>query len=150
MNQSNVKYFDDFVLGERFETSGITIDQSDINLFAGLSGDFNPIHTDEAFAAATAFGGRISHGFLVIAKMSGKFNQLGFWDGSVIAMLETGWCFLKPVKPGDTVHGLVTVDELKRTKAPDKGIIKVGIQVINQNDEKTADGFLKLMLRARP
>jgi acyl dehydratase len=145
----NVRYFDDFTLGETFETGGVTIDQCDITQFAGLSGDHNPLHTNQQFAETTQFDGRIAHGFLLISKMSGKFNQLGYWDGSVIALLETGWSFSLPVKAGDTIHGRLTVAELKETKKGDRGVITVKFEVMNQRDKKVIEGFLKLMLRKR-
>ena len=144
---SNVKYFDDFKLGESFETNGVTIDQGDISQFAGLSGDYNPLHTDEEYAKATQFKGRIAHGMLAVAKMTGKFNQLGFWDGSVMAMLETGWTFMRPVKAGDTISAKITVAELKESSKKDKGAVTLKFEVFNQKDEMTLEGFLKLLMR---
>jgi acyl dehydratase len=145
----NVKYFDDFTLGETYETNGITIDQGDISQFAGLSGDYNPLHTDEEYAKKTPFGGRIAHGLLAVAKMTGKFNQLGFWDGSVMAMVETGWTFHLPVKAGDTIQAKVTVAELKESSKKDKGVVTLTFEVFNQGREVTMEGFLKLMLKNR-
>ncbi|MEW6185082.1 MAG: MaoC/PaaZ C-terminal domain-containing protein [Thermodesulfobacteriota bacterium] len=144
-----VKYFDDFTLGESFETNGITIEQGDISQFAGLSGDYNPLHTDEEYAKETPFGGRIAHGMLVVSKMTGKFNQLGYWDGSVMAMVETGWTFQRPVKAGDTVFAKITVAELKESGKKDKGVATLKFEVLNQRQEVTMEGFLKLMLKNR-
>jgi acyl dehydratase len=143
------RYFDEFSIGETFKTGGITIDQCDITEFAAFSGDYSPLHTNEQYAQATPFGGRIAHGFLSIAKMSGKFNQLGYWDGSVKAMLETGWTFLKPVRPGDTIHALVTVADLKESASKTSGAITLKFDVMNQHDEKVTEGFLKLLLKKR-
>lgn len=149
MSNSSTRYFEDFSLGEKFETQGVTIDQCDITTFAGFSGDFNPIHTDEEFSKQTQFGGRIAHGFATISKMTGKFNQLGYWDGSVIAMLENGWSFYHPVKPGDTVHAELTVGLLEESRSKDKGVIRVDFNVLNQNHKTVITGFLKLLLRKR-
>lgn len=137
----NVRYFDDFTLGETFETEGITIDQSDINQFAGLSGDFSPLHTNEQYAQTTQFGGRIAHGLLSVSKMTGKFNQLGCWDGAVIALLETGWKFLRHVQAGDTIHAKLTVAELKESKTRENGVITIRFEVMNQNEIKVFEGF---------
>ncbi|MEV7085544.1 MaoC/PaaZ C-terminal domain-containing protein [Streptomyces sp. NPDC093085] len=93
-------YFEDFSLGERFTSDGVSLEAGDITAFAGLSGDQNPIHTDEEYARRTPLGTRIAHGVLVVSKMTGRFNQLGFWDGSVIAMLENRWAFHRPVHAG--------------------------------------------------
>lgn len=148
--QSNTRYVEDFSIGEKFVTHGVTIDQCDITAFAGFSGDFNPLHTDEEFAKRTAFGGRIAHGFATVAKMTGKFNQLGFWDGSVIAMLENGWRFLGPVHPGDTVHSKLTIEEIVKSEGKDRGVVKIAFDICNQDDKIVITGFLKLLLRKRP
>lgn len=144
------KYFEDFSLGEQFETQAVTIDQCDISTFAGFSGDYNPIHTDEEFAKTTQFGGRIAHGFATISKMTGKFNQLGYWDGSVMAMLENGWKFFRPVRPGDTIHSKLVIGELAESKTKDKGAVRIDFDICNQHGETVTTGFLKLLLRKRP
>ena len=146
---ANTKYFEDFSLGDQFTTDAITIDQCDINLFAGFSGDYNPLHTNEEFARPL-YGGRIAHGFATVSKMTGKFNQLGFWDGSVMAMLENGWSFLLPVRPGDTIHSELTIGELVESKKKNKGAVRIDFDVRNQRDETVIKGFLRLMLRKRP
>ena len=56
------RLFDAFEVGQRFETPRRTITEADIVAFSGLSGDYNPVHTDEVFAAGTEFGSRIAHG----------------------------------------------------------------------------------------
>ena len=147
--KSNVRYFDEFSLGETFETDGITIDQCDINQFAGLSGDYSPLHTNKQYAQKTPFGERIAHGLLVVSKVSGKFNQLGYWDGSVMALLETGWTFLKPVRDGDTIYSRVSVVGLKESKSKKKGVIRLKFEVMNHREEKVVEGFLELMLKKR-
>jgi acyl dehydratase len=145
----NVRYFDDYTLGQTFDTDGITIEQSDIMQFAGLSGDYNPIHTNEEYARSTRFGGRISHGMLAVSKMTGKFNQLGYWDGAVIAMLETGWKFLQVVRPGDTIYAHLTIAELKESKGKDCGSVTIRFDVMNQDEINVFEGFLKLLLKKR-
>ncbi len=149
IGNSNTRFFDDFSIGEKFVTQGVTIDQCDITAFAGFSGDYNPLHTDEEFGKTTPFGGRIAHGFATVSKMTGKFNQLGYWDGSVIAMLENGWSFFGPVRPGDTVHSKLTIGELVEWKTKDKGVVKIDFDIRNQRDETVITGFLKLLLRKR-
>ncbi len=150
IENSSTRYFDDFSVGEQFVTDAVTIDQCDITTFAGFSGDYNPLHTDEEFGKTTPFGGRIAHGFATISKMTGKFNQLGYWNGSVMAMLENGWSFYGPVRPGDTVHSKLTIGELVESKTRDKGAIKIYFDICNQRGETVIKGFLKLLLRKRP
>ena len=65
------RYWDDFEVGETFETAARTVEAGDVSLFAGLSGDFNPLHLNEEFAKTTAFGGRVTHGILTLAISNG-------------------------------------------------------------------------------
>ena len=59
------KYFEDFNIGDSFITVSRTVTEADVTIFAGLSGDYNQLHTDEEYAKKTVFGGRVAHGFLV-------------------------------------------------------------------------------------
>ncbi|TDA68014.1 MAG: hypothetical protein D9V47_08885 [Clostridia bacterium] len=69
-------YFEDFAPGQEFLTARRTVTETDIVNFAGLSGDFNPLHTDEEYAKTTPFGRRIAHGLLISSISSGLQNQL--------------------------------------------------------------------------
>jgi len=73
----NAKYWHEFQVGEVIETSGRTIESGDVNLFAGLSGDFNPVHVNQIYAEKGMFGVRIGHGLLTLAVTSGQMNQTG-------------------------------------------------------------------------
>jgi acyl dehydratase len=70
-------YFEDVEVGFRFETPCRTVTETDLVNFAGVSGDFNPLHTDEQFAATTIYGGRIAHGALVLALATGLRQRAG-------------------------------------------------------------------------
>ena len=71
MKNSRGLTFDEFNVGDCYESQGRTITEADVVAFAGLSGDFNPLHTGATFAAATPFGERIAHGMLVMAIATG-------------------------------------------------------------------------------
>ncbi len=81
-------YFEEIAEGFRIASPGRTITEADIVMFAGLSGDYNPLHTDQEYAQQTIFGGRIAHGLLMLAIASGLAMQLGFMLGTV----EAVWC----------------------------------------------------------
>ena len=99
-------YFEDFEVGQRFVTAGRTVTEADVVNFAGVSGDYNPIHTDAEFAKSTPFGQRIAHGLLVLSMLTGLRQRTGATDGTLIAWLEIrNYKFLKPVLIGDTVRG---------------------------------------------
>ena len=92
-----------------------TITEADIVLFAGVSGDNNAVHTNEEFAATTAFGGRIAHGFLTASVISAAVaNRL---PGPGTVYLGQQLRFRAPVRPGDTVHAMVTVKSVDLVKA---------------------------------
>ena len=83
----NAKYWHEFEVGEVIETSGRTIESGDVNLFAGLSGDFNPVHVNQVYAEKGMFGVRIGHGLLTLAVTSGQMNQTGMFEGTTIGFL---------------------------------------------------------------
>src|SRR3954467_85242 len=77
-------FFDEFELGQSWDSPARTITEADVTLFAGFSGDFNPLHTDEEFAKTTQFGGRIFHGPGVFAIATGLESRLGLKEGTAI------------------------------------------------------------------
>src|SRR5438094_7488063 len=96
-------YFDDLSVGQEFESQGRTVTEADIVLFAGLSGDYNPIHVDHEFAKTTTFKRPIAHGMLVMSISSGL--GLNAPLARILAILEfTEWHFRAPVYIGDTIR----------------------------------------------
>lgn len=143
-------YFDDFKVGDEFVTPARTIAEADVVNFAGLSGDFNPLHTDEEFGKETIFGGRIAHGLLGLVVTSGLKQRLGFSDGTVIAFLGLTWNFKGPIRFGDTVRVRLRIAEMRPTSKPDRGVIKHAVELVNQRGEVVQDGEHVLMVRRRP
>ena len=92
------RVFDEFEIGQRFVTPGRTITEGDIGAFAGLTGDYNPVHTDETFAAATDFGSRIAHGPMGIGMAFGLASRLDLIDGTAVALLGVIWDFKAPMR----------------------------------------------------
>src|SRR5215471_15513707 len=89
--------FDEIDVGRRFVSHGRTITEADVVHFAGISGDYNPLHLDAEYAAGTVFRGRIAHGLLVQAVASGLAWQLGIFDGTIAALKEMVIRFQAPV-----------------------------------------------------
>ena len=144
------RYLEDFEIGEQLVTARRTLTEADVVNFAGLSGDFNPLHTDEVFGQTTPFGGRIAHGLLVVAVFSGLVNQAGWFAESTIALLELTNRFVGMVKPGDTIHVCLETTDKKETSKPDRGILTQKVTVRNQRDQAVVEGQQVLMLRRRP
>lgn len=99
-------YFEDFEVGQRFTTPARTVTEADVVNFAGVSGDYNPIHTDAEFAKSTPFGQRIAHGLLVLSMLTGLRQRAGHFEGTIIAWLEIrNYRFLSPSSSGTRSGG---------------------------------------------
>ena len=141
------KTFDEFNVGDEFTTASRTITEVDVVNFAGLSGDFNPLHTDEEFGKKTPFKGRVAHGMLSVAVATGLANQLGIFEGTTVALLSMIINYKGIAKFGDTIHLVLKVSEMKETSKGDKGIITFDTIVYNQNDDPIVDGQWVVMVR---
>ena len=119
-----------------------TITEADIVQFAGVSGDYNPIHMNEEYAKKTFFGGRVAHGVIAIALLSAAMAKL---PGLVI-LLSHSSRFLKPVRIGDTITAVAEVVEARK----DKGIVTLKNTCVNQNGEVTVEGETVVRLYEAP
>jgi 3-hydroxybutyryl-CoA dehydratase len=142
-------YFDDIDDGLEFASARRTITEADIVNFAGVTGDFNPIHMDEVFAATeTPFGRRVAHGLLGLAFGTGLRCEIDRWH--VLAFLECRRSFLAPVFPGDTVHCHYRVAERKESRSKsDRGVVTLEVHLVNQRGETVQQGE-NVLLVARP
>lgn len=143
-------YWEEWEVGAEFFTSARTITEADIVNFAGISGDYNPLHIDEEFCRKTQFGTRIAHGPLIYSIAAGLLFQLHLYDDTLIAFLGfDSLKFTKPVKIGDTIHVRIEVLEKRETSKPDRGVMKRLLQVLNQNDEVVQEGVQAFLLKNR-
>ena len=133
-------YFEDFAVGLKLVTAARTITEADIVTFAGLSGDFNQIHTDEVYAAADTFGRRIAHGLLVQSIATGLAVRSGVIEGTVLAFRELSAKFSLPVFIGDTVHVLIEITEKKALPRLGGGNVTMKFGVINQEGKTVQRG----------
>jgi len=145
---SHSLFFEDFVPGLRVVSVGRTVSEHDVVAFAGLSGDFNQIHTDAEFARNTPFGQRIAHGLLGLSIASGLAVQTGILGANVIAFREIGeWKFVKPIFFGDTIHVVMEVSETKAFPRLGGGVVTLAVQVQNQKDEVTMRGAWSVLVK---
>jgi acyl dehydratase len=144
-------YWEEWEIGAEFESPARTVTEADIVAFAGLSGDYNPLHINEEYCRTTIFGGRIAHGPLVYAIAAGLLFQLHLYDDTLIAFLGfESLKFTKPVKPGDTIRARIKVLEKRETSNPDRGVMKRRLEVLNQRGEVVQEGVQAFLLKRRP
>lgn len=147
-------YLDDYTVGERMISPARTLTETDIVNFAGITGDWAPLHTDVEYAATTPFKGRIAHGMLTLSIGMSLPFRLGpfssYLPKSFIAfygMEEVR--FTAPARIGDTIRCEVEVIGIT-DKGPDRGVLTVRIHVVNQKDELVISCVLKLFCGKAP
>jgi acyl dehydratase len=142
------RYFDDIQVGERYESPGRTVTEGDIVLFAGISGDYNVLHTDAEFMKTSIFGERIAHGLLGLAIQAGLFTR-ATQAYATLAFVGLRWKFKGPIKIGDTIRLRATVSAKRETETADRGLVTVERTVLNQRDEVVQEGETDLMVERR-
>jgi acyl dehydratase len=149
--QARGLYFEEFEIGQQFVSSARTITEGDIGLFAGLSGDYNQIHTDAEFSKTTPFGQRVAHGLLVTSIASGLVALSGLLEGTVLAFREiNNWKFTRPTFIGDTVHVITKVLETKPLSRLGGGLVVILMDVRNQRDETVMKGKWSALMASKP
>ncbi len=140
--------FDEFEIGAVFVSQGRTVTEADVVNFAGVSGDFNPLHTDAEFGKRTPAGGRIAHGVLALAVATGQANQLGLFEGTTLAVMQQTVKYTHPVRMGDTLHLELSVAEKKASSKPERGVVIFDTAVLNQQGQAVIEGqWVLLMVR---
>lgn len=143
-------YFEEYEVGQKVVTAGRTVTESDVVNFAGLSGDFNQIHTDVEYSRQSMFGQRVAHGLLVLSIVTGLAVQTGILEGTVLAFREINeWKFSRPVYFGDTVHAEMLVTETKPAARLGGGSVTIRVDVKNQREESVMRGSLTFLVAAR-
>jgi 3-hydroxybutyryl-CoA dehydratase len=142
-------YLQDFRVGTAYPSASRTILDADIVNFAGLSGDFNPLHIDDVFASNSVFGKRVAHGMLVASIVSGLRSV--YDEMALMAFLETTRQFKAAVFPGDTIHSVFTVQAIRPSeKNPDRGILTLRCETLNQKGGIVQSGRDTVLVECRP
>jgi 3-hydroxybutyryl-CoA dehydratase len=142
-------YFHDVEVGEQWQSPARTVTEADVVNFAGLTGDYNPLHVDREFARNTPFGKPIAHGLLGLSLVAGLASYSP-WMCTAAFLGITGWRFLRPIYIGDTVRvsTLVVAKELKGRGR--RGLITWRRQLINQAGAVVQEGTTESLVDVRP
>jgi len=143
-------YFEEFEQGQVVTSPGRTITEADVVALAGLSGDYNQLHTDDEFARETPYGRRIAHGLLGLSAASGLAARAGFIEGTTQAFIGLTYKFKAPVFVGDTIHLRATVSKLRPMPSMGGGMVVFAMEVLNQRGEVVQEGDWTLLMRGRP
>jgi len=145
----SLRFFDEIEVGEEFVTPGVTVTEHHVMQFAGLSMDFFELHTNEEFARRTVFGRRVAHGLLGLAMADGLKNRSDL-RVRAIASLAWAWEFTGPIFLDDTIHVRMRVADKRASRSkPDRGVVTLALEVVNQRGEVVQKGENRLMVERR-
>jgi acyl dehydratase len=143
-------YFEDLVEGQTFTSNARTVTEADVVGFAGLSGDFNPIHLDRESTKTGMFGQRVAHGVLGIAIATGLLDSLGLFKRSMGAMLSIDdWRFVQPIFINDTIHLELTIESKRLTSKGASGVVHRRLKLVNQHGDVVQEGVIVVMILCR-
>ena len=143
-------YFEEFELGSTLRTRGRTITETDLVSFAALTGDYNPMHTDDEYARDSFMGARVAHGMLTLSYAVGQAYQLGILERTVLGFRGLEMKFSAPVFIGDTVHAELKVKETKPARRLGGGVVTLDLRVIKQDGTVAQKGSLSLLMMSKP
>ena len=150
MERPRGRYFEELTIGDVVESVGRTVTEADIVSFAGVSGDFNPLHTDAEYAKKTLFGERIAHGILGLSIASGLAWRTGLMEGTTEAVVGIEWKFRAPILIGDSIKLQIEVVNKRQSRRLGGGFVTLMLTVLNQRDEVVQKGTWKLLTRSQP
>jgi acyl dehydratase len=150
VNGHNGALFEDLKVGQEFTSPGRTVTEADIVIFAGLSGDYNVLHTDAEHMKSSIFGERIAHGLLGLSIQQGLASR---GEPAAAHGLLSGlkWKFKGPIKIGDTIHVLSRISAKRDGPDAGRGLVTVERRLLNQRGEVVQEGETEhLVERQKP
>jgi acyl dehydratase len=144
------QYYEDLQIGDEYMTRQRTLTETDVVYYTGLSWDHNPEHTDIEFAKGSAFGERIAHMLLSLVFANGLSASTAILRGTARGYLGLKWRTLAVCRIGDTLHVKETILEKKESPLKGRGIVTIGIEVINQHGETVNQGERVMLVAHRP
>ena len=148
MNPEKVLYFEDVQVGQEYTSPGRTVSETDVVLFAGLSGDYNVLHTDAEYMKSSIFGERIAHGLLGLSIQTGLLGRV-MGPGADLPLAGLKWKFKGPIRIGDTIHVRARIAAKRDGAKPEWGLITVDRSVLNQRGEVVQEGETEHVVERR-
>jgi acyl dehydratase len=143
-------FFEDFKVGATFRTSTHTLTAAEIEQFARLTGDDNPLHMDAEVARSAGFPDVIAHGLFVQSLAVGLIAELGIMRSTTIALLSSEARFVAPTLAGDTIHVDLRITRKRLSRGGDRGVLWRHAEVVNQNDKVVLQARFVNLMRVRP
>jgi 3-hydroxybutyryl-CoA dehydratase len=143
------RWFEDFKVGDRFESPSRTLTDAHFLFFAGMTGDAHPLHYDDEYAKATRYGRRLAHGLLLTSMTAvGASTLAPIIEASIIAFVEQSTRFRRPVFVGDTLKPRHEVAGLERKRSA--GLLTLRVTLENQRGETVLEGEHRYLIAYRP
>ena len=140
--------FDDLTVGDEWESPRRTVTEADVVGFAGLSGDFNPLHVDHESARDGPFGRPVAHGLLGLSIASGLASHSPLVaTQAFLAILE--WKFVAPIAFGDTIRVITRVAALEPRSRGRRGVVTWHRRLVNQHGKTVQEGLTQTLVRGR-
>ena len=141
-------WFEDFKIGDRFESPSKTLTDAHFMFFAGMTGDAHPLHYDDEYARKTRFGRRLAHGLLLTSMTAvGASTLAPVIEGSIVAFVEQTTRFKAPVFIGDTLKPRHEVTALERRRSA--GLLTLRVTLENQRGETVLEGEHRYLIAYR-
>ena len=144
-------YFEDFEVGETFESVGRTVTESDFTFHSMFTGDWTELHSNKEYADEEYFGERVAHGPMTFSLATGFVYRCGFLERTVLAFLGMNYMDIPaPVAMDDTISLAMEVTETKELSSrDDAGIVVIDTTMTNQDDDVVFEGDMKFMIKTR-
>jgi acyl dehydratase len=140
--------FEDLAVGLEWRSPGRTITQADVVAFAGLSGDFNPLHMDHEVARNGPFQEPVAHGLLGLVVASGLASHSPRVDTLAFLGIKE-WNFIAPIRFGDTIRVVSRIESLEPRANGRRGVVTWNRRLVNQRGESVQEGITLTLVRAR-
>jgi 3-hydroxybutyryl-CoA dehydratase len=143
------RWFEDFTVGDRFESPSRTLNDAHFMFFAGMTGDAHPLHYDDEYARKTRFGRRLAHGLLLTSMTAvGASSLAPIIEESIVAFVEQTSRFKGPAFIGDTIKPEHEIVGLERKRSA--GLLTLRVTLTNQRGETILEGEHRYLIAYRP